>query len=133
MRRAALYVIRNETSGQIKIGRSVDPDHRLRTLQTGCPDRLRIEALVAAAGDTERLLHQDLAAFRQRGEWFAPAAWEVLRPALRALEPLSGCIWLRAKPFENTENGADLVALRILAGLERAKKLTEPQGSQPKE
>ena len=58
-------------AGAIKIGRSVNPETRLKELQAGSPIPLRILAL-RPGKDRERLYHQLFAAHRLHGEWFAP-------------------------------------------------------------
>lgn len=80
-----LYVIAAEAHphGPCKLGVSADPDQRLRRLQTGHPDRLRVYHREPVDADKvktlEKLLHRDLHHTRQRGEWFAlPVADAVL-------------------------------------------------------
>lgn len=66
-----LYVIRSTKGGPVKLGRATDVVKRLRTLQTGHPERL--EVLWSALGDgdgAERALHQHFASKRSVGEWF---------------------------------------------------------------
>lgn len=67
-----VYFIKAETTGLIKIGCAVDPEARLRTLQTGCPDRLALLASMAGGQGDERALHERFASARIRGEWFSP-------------------------------------------------------------
>lgn len=57
--------------GAIKIGRSVNVEVRLRTIQTHSPVPLRILATIEG-GSRERLYHKIFAAHRLHGEWFAP-------------------------------------------------------------
>lgn len=53
----------------IKIGRtSSHPHERLRTLQTGCPDTLKL--LAYTTHTTERQMHRKLRRFHIRGEWY---------------------------------------------------------------
>jgi hypothetical protein len=52
----------------VKIGRSKDPEERLKTLQTASPEILRLVGTMD--GDFEAELHEKFAAYRVRGEWF---------------------------------------------------------------
>ncbi len=65
-----VYVIGPPGSGRVKIGTSLNPQKRLKELQTGNPDRL--EVLWAAPGgrDLESALHRTFSAYRIEGEWF---------------------------------------------------------------
>lgn len=72
-----LYIIQSRVTGAIKIGRSDDPERRLRQLQTGCPYALKIILVVDGGGNSERRVHQAMSRHRTRhtvgGEWFAEA------------------------------------------------------------
>lgn len=65
------YFISKGWPGPIKIGRSINPPARLRSLQTGCPDRLFL--IATALGDIEKDLHRRFGYSRIRGEWFNPS------------------------------------------------------------
>lgn len=68
-----LYFI-EAANGYIKIGLSVNPTRRLRTLQSNSPIALRLLGVIA--GSTvfeERRIHDLFASQRQHGEWFAPS------------------------------------------------------------
>jgi len=73
-----LYVIQSATTGAIKIGRSSDPERRLRDLQTGSPFRLKIILVIEGGGWRESELHQRLRRYRSqgtyKGEWFIEPA-----------------------------------------------------------
>lgn len=73
-----LYVIQS-SSGEVKIGRAVDPVSRLKQLQTGSPHALRLALIVKGAGGYERTVHSRLASIRLRGEWFEAPALPVVR------------------------------------------------------
>lgn len=60
--------------GPIKIGTAVDPDSRLRGLQTASPARLNLLAVIDGGADIERGLHRRFAADRLSGEWFNPSS-----------------------------------------------------------
>ena len=67
-----LYVVQSDVSGAIKIGRSKNPEKRLKQLQTGSPYKLRLLASVRNKGLLEKSLHESLRPFKQacKGEWF---------------------------------------------------------------
>tara|TARA_A100001015_G_C14951098_1_gene696792 strand:+ start:18 stop:311 length:294 start_codon:yes stop_codon:yes gene_type:complete len=67
-----LYIIQSDKNGAIKIGRSKNPPKRLKQLQTGCPDKLKIILVVENMGHLEKNLHQRLKDYksRKKGEWF---------------------------------------------------------------
>lgn len=69
-----IYVLQGEATGLIKVGRAQDPCGRLRGLQGGSPDRLRLLALMPSwcVEQDERNLHRRWAACRSHGEWFIP-------------------------------------------------------------
>lgn len=69
-----IYFLRAGTSGPIKIGTSVNVDSRIATLQTGCPDELRLIARIRGGSGVERMLHQKFDRDRIRGEWFKPSS-----------------------------------------------------------
>lgn len=54
----------------VKIGCAYDPFDRLKTLQSGSPTKLKIEALLKGSNKRERELHKLLAKHRMHGEWF---------------------------------------------------------------
>jgi len=62
------YFIQSELGGDVKIGKSADPNARLKQLQTGRSDRLRI--LKILEDDHEDKLHAKFRKLRMNGEWF---------------------------------------------------------------
>jgi hypothetical protein len=66
------YVIQRGHAGPVKIGRSLRFAARLVELQTGCAETLEVLHLIE--GDHEAPIHALCAAYRMRGEWFAPEA-----------------------------------------------------------
>jgi len=68
-----LYCIA-DNNGSVKFGFSKDPNRRVRSLQTGSADELVLLETVSVPQDRvreyERLLHQEFAHLRSRGEWF---------------------------------------------------------------
>jgi len=69
----AVYVIRNEVTGAIKIGVSNAPERRRVELQAACGMPLRMLCYVrhVNAFGIERILHDRHAERRLVGEWFA--------------------------------------------------------------
>ncbi len=69
-----LYVIAASPEGPCKLGRSNDPERRLRQLQTGHSEYLRLyyrEAVDASeVSAMERAVHKVIAFKRMKGEWF---------------------------------------------------------------
>jgi len=66
--RTSTYIIKNPSSGLIKIGKTVDIKTRLQTLMCGAG--VMLEILVVIPADIERELHQKFSHLRVRGEWF---------------------------------------------------------------
>jgi predicted GIY-YIG superfamily endonuclease len=66
----SVYFITCRKTGMVKIGCAYDPFARLKTLQSGSPTKLKIEALLKGSHKRERELHKLLAKHRVRGEWF---------------------------------------------------------------
>jgi hypothetical protein len=58
------------TEFPVKIGYSDTPDTRLAGLQTGCPDKLSILAVVPGNRNVEKRWHDWYAGHRLQGEWF---------------------------------------------------------------
>jgi hypothetical protein len=65
-----LYVIRCQSTGAIKVGRSLDPTARLAQLQTGCPTELHLWWRVPGGAFLERFFHEVFGDERIRGEWY---------------------------------------------------------------
>jgi hypothetical protein len=55
----------------IKIGRSKDPVKRLKQLQTGNPNKLKLIASFEGLGWKEKIIHEHLSMHRLEGEWFS--------------------------------------------------------------
>lgn len=64
------YFIR-ATGGMHKIGKSANPEERLKDLQCANPKRLVLAAVVD--GDFEKRFHDHFHSIRVRGEWFRPS------------------------------------------------------------
>lgn len=70
-RRGFVYFIKSGR-GPIKIGFSIDPDHRINSLQTGNQDVLVELARIPGDIALERELHKKFSHLRRSGEWFDP-------------------------------------------------------------
>lgn len=62
----------SQPGSPIKIGFTTDLKKRLKSLQTGSPNKLEVLAVVAACVTQERAYHERFAAHRLNGEWFDP-------------------------------------------------------------
>ena len=68
-RKAALYLMKCDNTGLYKIGRSVNPEARERTLQSEAP-ATRLLNHWSRLGMAERVWHRYFSEQRRRGEWF---------------------------------------------------------------
>jgi hypothetical protein len=68
--RELVYFIASE-SGPIKIGMALDPEKRLKGLQTSHHEKLMILATCSGGRDQEWTYHKQFAEHRINGEWFA--------------------------------------------------------------
>lgn len=68
--RSQVYLIYN-SSGHVKIGVSLNPHKRLRTLQCGSSDALQLLLTIPGTRTLERRLHRRFHQRRVTGEWFA--------------------------------------------------------------
>jgi hypothetical protein len=67
-----VYFITSEPDQYVKIGWSLkNPVGRMRELQTGCPEVLRLMAYFPGSLEEERRLHRTFAELHYRGEWFS--------------------------------------------------------------
>lgn len=69
-----VYFVQAVTMGLIKIGMTVDMSDRLKTLQVGCPDELKLLGVIydRRARRIEQALHARFNEHHVRGEWFRP-------------------------------------------------------------
>jgi hypothetical protein len=65
-----LYFIQSDVTGAIKIGRSNDPDRRIKDLQTGNPYKIKLIQVLENKGHLEKALHKELKKFKIQLEWF---------------------------------------------------------------
>lgn len=65
-----IYFIQGECGGPIKIGYTIDLAQRLKSLQTGYPDRLELLFAFPGNPEDEKKMHDYFKDFRLQGEWF---------------------------------------------------------------
>ncbi len=69
-----VYLIGVEDTGHVKFGYSKDPDARLKQLQTGSAQPLKLLGMFGycetKAKLMERKIHQSFSCYRMSGEWF---------------------------------------------------------------
>jgi len=65
-----VYFIREVGTELVKIGKSHDPEERLKTLQTGTPHKLELMHVVDSEKRDENWFHQKLSEFHVTGEWY---------------------------------------------------------------
>lgn len=67
---SVVYFVQGHEGGPVKIGVTSDIDKRLKALQTGHPDFLRLLRWVPGDAVTEASFHARFASLRMTGEWF---------------------------------------------------------------
>ena len=88
-----LYIIQSDLTGMIKIGRSKDPQKRLKQLQTGNPNKLKLIVSFKGDGWKEKILHERLRRYRREGD----RGSQQVRPALQGrLARFSGAFAVKA-------------------------------------
>ena len=65
-----IYVIGQQGSGLVKIGRTTNLTHRLASIQTACPTKVEVLWHAEGGSALERGLHLEFRALRTYGEWF---------------------------------------------------------------
>lgn len=68
--RRKVYLIGSKGREEVKIGISVNPEERLRGLQTSYPYKLEILACISGGKSKEQELHTKFKSYCLRGEWF---------------------------------------------------------------
>jgi hypothetical protein len=68
--RELVYFIVDRQESIVKIGVSMSPENRLRSLRTSNPRLLELAATLPGGYDLERQLHERYAKHRIKGEWF---------------------------------------------------------------
>jgi predicted GIY-YIG superfamily endonuclease len=84
-----IYIIASNANGPVKIGRSADPQKRLKQLQTGHALPLTIHYQQEISGDEvnlmERAVHKMIRHKRLKGEWFAISVEEAIAEVKHAV------------------------------------------------
>jgi hypothetical protein len=86
-----IYVIQSIATKMIKIGFSVMPEGRVKGLQTGSPDKLKLLGKWPGTMYDEKRIHRFLRQHRKHGEWFEvdfERAAFVIREVTRPWTPL---------------------------------------------
>jgi hypothetical protein len=66
-----VYLMKDKANGLYKIGKSIDPKHRERTLQSEKPSIHMVFSAQERDDFNEKSLHRRYAEHRKRGEWFS--------------------------------------------------------------
>jgi len=66
----AIYFLRMNGKGKVKIGYATNVESRVKALQTACPQTLHLLAFIEGTEYEERALHRQFRAYREDGEWF---------------------------------------------------------------
>lgn len=80
-----IYLIGNETNTLVKVGRSVDVQGRLASLQAGSPVPLMLLWQTLGGAELETALHRWFHARRAHGEWFDFPAGDAVACVVQAL------------------------------------------------
>ena len=67
-----VYFVQGESGGPIKIGYTANVSNRIKELQTGYPDALKLLLAIPGNINNEQVLHSKLKEYRLHGEWFKP-------------------------------------------------------------
>ena len=82
--RSWVYFLR--AGDRLKVGFSRNPEQRIETLKTGCPDPIILLGTMLGGRKEERQIHSTLKNFRANGEWFDLSA-ESVKTYLSAILP----------------------------------------------
>lgn len=112
-----IYLVAARAEGLCKIGYAVDPARRLALLQTATPFDLELVATRPGDHGLERGVHQAVAAYHVKREWFRFAP-EVLR-LFHEAQPFVPAAPLKRAPLPAA--ASDLRAIRKSLGLTQAE------------
>lgn len=93
-----IYFVQVGDDGPIKIGYSTNPARRLAALQASHPEVLHLIGLTQGSQLEEDRLHEQLAQWRIRGEWYAATAAvlaEIAEPLARVADDLERAVVAR--------------------------------------
>jgi hypothetical protein len=107
----SVYFVQAGEGGFIKIGASVDPASRIRSLDTLSPVALKTLAIVRGGYVAESYAHQALAAYRERFEWFRPAApvFDFIQRSVAAGKVVGCCDEFKEQPRFDTVKRIDAI------------------------
>lgn len=75
---SGVYLVQAHPSGRVKIGYSANVDRRLRSLQTGSPEQLKLVSVLDLDRAGENEIHKRFMHLRVHGEWFEPEVLDLL-------------------------------------------------------
>ena len=69
------FIVAFKSPRKVKIGKSKNPIERLKELQTGCPEKLKLEGVIKCRSEShalqmEKAAHALFKEKHYRGEWF---------------------------------------------------------------
>lgn len=65
-----IYLLQQGNTNFYKIGITKSIEHRLRQLQSGCPEKLKVVRYIKGRHQDEKYLHYKHQAYKKVGEWF---------------------------------------------------------------
>ena len=68
-----VYFIQDQKTGWVKIGKSLSPKSRMKTLQSGSCSKLILRKTITGGLYLEHILHGYFAPDRKHNEWFKPS------------------------------------------------------------
>jgi hypothetical protein len=109
-----IYFIQSGQYGPIKIGYTDNLEKRLRSLQTGNHDDLRLIYSMPGERDDEKALHTKFAKHHIRGEWFRSDG-EIIGYYLESFRTFLTREWKRRKPaWESWLDETDEMKMSLL-------------------
>lgn len=73
-----IYIVQCNELNKVKIGRTNNPETRIKSLQTGSPAELHLVATIECDPMRETILHRAFESVHSHGEWFNTSPEEVL-------------------------------------------------------
>jgi hypothetical protein len=88
-----VYVLRDDANARVKIGTALNPLMRMRDLQTGSSNRLRLIAMLPGGRRAERDLQNIWPERRIGGEWFDDRDRLISRIIIWSAQTGNGIVW----------------------------------------
>lgn len=101
----AVYFIKDESTGFVKIGYSDKPNNRLKSLQTSSANKLTLVKTVEGDRTLEFALHEKFAKHKVRGEWFSLPSIDEAIAATCSAEQRTQTAWKEA--YEETRSSKE--------------------------